>query len=67
MRTLRAVRIARGMSLRETARRARIDPAHLSRVERGERQPSIDALARLAEALGLDELAKLLAPYREAS
>lgn len=64
---LRAVRIARGYSLRETARRAGMAPAHLSRVERGQRQLSIDALARLAEVLGLTELAKLLAPYREAS
>ena len=64
---LRAVRIAHGYSLRDTARRAGIDPAHLSRVERGERQLSVDALARLAEVLGLTELAKLLAPYREAS
>ena len=63
---LRAVRIARGYGLRETARRAGITPAHLSRVERGERQLSVEALARLAEVLGLTELAKLLAPYREA-
>jgi len=61
------VRIAHGLSLRETARRAAIDPAHLSRVERGERRLSVEALARLAEVLGLTELAKLLAPYREAS
>ena len=65
--TLRAVRVARGLSLREVARQARIDPAHLSRVERGERQLSVDALGRLAEVLGLSELVKLLAPYREAS
>jgi hypothetical protein len=39
----------------------------LSRVERGERQLSVEALARLAEVLGLVELAKLLEPYREAS
>jgi hypothetical protein len=64
---LRAVRIAHGLSLRETARRARIDPAHLSRAERGERQLSVDALWRLADVLGLCELARLLAPYREAS
>jgi transcriptional regulator with XRE-family HTH domain len=63
--TLRAVRIARGMTLEETARRAGVDPAHLSRVERGERQPSVNALARIAEALDLHELARLLAPYRE--
>jgi transcriptional regulator with XRE-family HTH domain len=64
---LRAVRIAHGLSLRETARRAGITPAHLSRVERGERQLSVDALLRLAGVLGLNELAKLLAPYGEAS
>jgi transcriptional regulator with XRE-family HTH domain len=64
---LRQVRIARGYGLRETAQRAGIDPAHLSRVERGERQLSVDALGRLAEVLGLTELAKLLAPYRGAA
>lgn len=62
---LRAVRIARGKGLRETAQLAGIDPAHLSRVERGERQLSVEALGRLAEVLGLTELATLLAPYRE--
>jgi len=62
---LRAVRIAHGLSVRETARRADITPSHLSRVERGERQLSVDALARLAKVLGLGELSKLLAPYRE--
>jgi transcriptional regulator with XRE-family HTH domain len=64
---LRAVRIAHGWGLRETAKRAGISPAHLSKVERGERQPSVDVLARLAEVLGLHELVKLLAPYREVS
>lgn len=60
---LRTVRTARGMSLRWTASEARIDPAHLSRVERGEKQLSVDALYRLAVVLGLKELAALLAPY----
>ena len=64
---LRAVRIAHGLGLRETARLAGITPAHLSRVERGERQLSVDALGRLAAVLGLHELVKLLAPYREGS
>jgi transcriptional regulator with XRE-family HTH domain len=63
----RAVRIAHGLSLRETARRAQITPPHLSRVERGQRQLSVESLARLAEVLGLHELVKLLAPYREVS
>jgi len=64
---LRAVRIAHGLSLHETARRARITPSHLSKVERGQGQLSVEALGRLAEVLGLHELVKLLAPYREGS
>ncbi len=60
---LRAVRIAQGLGLREAARRAGIDPAHLSRVERGERQLSVESLARLARVLGLQDLARLLQPY----
>jgi hypothetical protein len=36
-------------------------------VERGEKQLSVEALARLAGVLGLRDLAKLLAPYTEAS
>jgi transcriptional regulator with XRE-family HTH domain len=59
--------MARGPGLRETAERAGMTAAHLSRVERGQRQLSVDALGRLAELLGLDELVRLLAPSREAS
>jgi transcriptional regulator with XRE-family HTH domain len=60
---LRAVREAHGLGLREVARQARIDPAHLSRVERGERTLSLPALRRLAHVLGLRELERLIAPY----
>lgn len=60
---LRAVRVAKGLGLRPTARKALIDPAHLSRVERGEKQLSIDALYRLAVVLELRELVALLRPY----
>jgi transcriptional regulator with XRE-family HTH domain len=64
---LRAARLARGLSLVETARRVPIDVSHLSRVERGERGLSVDALARLARVLGLteltDALTDALAPY----
>ena len=59
--------LSRGKSLRETARLAGIDPAHLSRVERGQRNLSVEALARVAGVLGLTELATLLAPYRDRS
>lgn len=60
---LRAVRQARGMSLRSVALTAGIDPGHLSKVERGEKQLSVDALRRVAVALGLRELAAMLELY----
>jgi len=60
---LRDVRIARGLGLNEVARLADVDPAHLSRVERGEARLSIDSLARLSRVLDLHELSRLLAPY----
>ena len=60
---LRAVREARGMSLRELARRADLDPTFLSNVERGRERLSVRSLERVAKALGLRELTKLLAPW----
>jgi transcriptional regulator with XRE-family HTH domain len=63
--TVRALREANGLSLRETARRAEIDPAHLMRVERGEAGLSIDSLQRLARVLGPAQLVKLLEPYTD--
>jgi transcriptional regulator with XRE-family HTH domain len=60
---LRAVRVAQGLSLRDTAQRAGLDPTHLSRVERGTKNLSLDALYRLAAALELEELQRLLTPY----
>ena len=63
-RTLRTVREAQGLTLRQTAELARVDVGHLSRVERGEAGLSIETLARLATVLGLGELARLLEPYR---
>ncbi len=60
---LRAVREARGFGLRCVADKAGIDPAHLSRVERGQAALSVNALRRLAQVLELRELDRLLAPY----
>jgi transcriptional regulator with XRE-family HTH domain len=59
------VRIARGLALRETGELAGVDPGYLSRIERGLQQPSVEVLARLARALELRELQKLLEPYTE--
>jgi transcriptional regulator with XRE-family HTH domain len=57
------VRISRGLSLREVARRTGIDPGHLSKFERGEAGLGIDNLVRLARVLGAEEMVKLLTPY----
>ena len=60
--SLRAAREAKGMSLRAAARDSGIDPGHLSKVERGEKQLSVEALYRLALVVDLDELAEHLKP-----
>lgn len=57
------MRRARGLGLRECAERAGIDPAHLSRAERGEAALTVDSLARIARVLGLRELEELLALF----
>jgi transcriptional regulator with XRE-family HTH domain len=56
---LRQARQVKGLTLRQAAARAKLDPAHLSRIERGEALPSVEALARLAGVLELGELSKL--------
>lgn len=45
---LRELREARGTSLRTAAKELGVDPAHLSRVERGEKSPSGDLGRRAA-------------------
>lgn len=58
---VRGLRIERGWSQPELARRASLSNAMVSMVERGERTPSLDALASLATSLEVDA-AELLAP-----
>jgi transcriptional regulator with XRE-family HTH domain/quercetin dioxygenase-like cupin family protein len=57
-RRLREARTARGMSLREMARRIRVSPSFVSQVERGQANPSVGTLYAFASELGasLDEL-----------
>lgn len=47
------LRAERGLSQRALARAAAITPTYLSRIERGERQPSIRVLRRFATPLGV--------------
>lgn len=44
----------RGLSQEELGARARVHQTYLSQVESAKRNPSIDVIERLAEALGVD-------------
>jgi len=61
---VRKARRERGMTLEELAREAGTSAAHLSRLESGARQPSLEGLLRIAAALGV-ELGELLAAPEE--
>jgi transcriptional regulator with XRE-family HTH domain len=49
---LRAAREARGLTLEQVSESAGVSKAHLSRLESGERQPSVGILVELAATLG---------------
>lgn len=51
-RRLRWLRLQRGETLAETARRAGISPQYLSEIERGVKEPSSEMVAAIAGALG---------------
>jgi transcriptional regulator with XRE-family HTH domain len=51
--TIRQYRLAQGLSQERLAERADLHRNHVSFVERGERSPSVDVLARLGYALGV--------------
>jgi transcriptional regulator with XRE-family HTH domain len=50
---LREERTRAGLTLEQLAARAELSPAHLSRIESGDRQPSLAALLSLSRALGV--------------
>jgi len=60
---LRLERSRAGLTLDELAQRAELSPAHLSRLESGDRQPSVAALITVARALGVS-LSALLGEQR---
>lgn len=57
--SLRRMRKAKGLSLRQFAALADIDHAMVDRYERGLTNPSLTTIARLAEALGIEPAALL--------
>lgn len=56
---IRDHRIAAGLTQAELAETVGIDHTHLSRIERGERSPSVRVLMRLCEALALEPAQRL--------
>ena len=48
---VRTIRIQRGISQKELARRVGVSQAHISDIERGERKASISVLLNIMEAL----------------
>jgi transcriptional regulator with XRE-family HTH domain len=62
---LRATREAQGKSLRQLSRETGIDPANLSRIERGLQRPSLEALVRIGQALGLRNLVDTIGLFVE--
>lgn len=63
---LRIARAATGLQQREVASRSGLDPSHISLIEKGKRQPSIEAVGRISQALDIpDYLLTLLAAEPE--
>jgi transcriptional regulator with XRE-family HTH domain len=64
--SLRQERQRAGLTLEQLAQKAELSTAHLSRLESGDRQPSVAALISLARALGVS-LSWLLGEHRPGS
>lgn len=54
---LRRERVAAGLTQEALAEAAEVHPTHVSRLERGQRAPSLETVLRLAAALGQDPAA----------
>jgi transcriptional regulator with XRE-family HTH domain len=50
---IRARRTERGLTQEELAHRAGLDYSYVNQIENGRRNPSLDAIARIARALGV--------------
>lgn len=64
-RNVRAIRRERGLTQEEFAHRAEMERSYVSDLERGTRNPSVRALAGLADALGAEPVALLRRPTKE--
>lgn len=53
--TLSALRLAAGLSQVQLAERVKTSQSHIAKIERGQNDPSTELVARIAEALGVEE------------
>lgn len=53
--TLSALRLAAGLSQAQLAARACTTQPYIAKIERGQTDPGTDIIARIAQALGVDE------------
>jgi transcriptional regulator with XRE-family HTH domain len=60
--TVKAIRLASGMSQEAFADKCGFARSYMSRIERGEANPSLDAIETLAEALGIEVKALFESP-----
>ena len=58
--TLRAIRIERGLTLRQVAEGAHVSISYLAEIERGEKDPSSRVLESVAGGLGIEVVDLLL-------
>lgn len=54
--TLSALRLAAGLSQAQLAEKAATSQPHIARIERGQTDPGTDLIARIASALGIDDM-----------
>lgn len=54
--TLSALRLAAGLSQAQLAEKASTSQPHIARIERGQTDPGTDLIARIAAALGVDDM-----------
>ena len=54
--TLSALRLAAGLSQAQLAHKVSTSQPHIARIERGQTDPSTDVIARIAVALGVDDM-----------
>lgn len=61
---VRSIREERGMSMREVARRAKLAPYTLSKIESGQASPAVATLEQIADAFGMT-MSELVGGARE--